>query len=185
MSGLMPILQSIQVLIIVVVSNFLWQYLSTYLKKKGENVATKEDIAAITAEIERVRQQYAEGLERLKASLDVSNRLRTSAVEKRLEKHQEAYVLWTELFWSLHNSEKLSKCIITCQDWWVKNSLYLSEEARSSFKKAYILANAFEALPKEDMDERHKLFSDIERAGDSIVRGAELPPLGEDETKKV
>lgn len=40
-------------------------------------------------------------------------------------------------------------------------------------------------LPRENVDEREKLFSDIEGAGDAIVSGAELPPLGEDETKKV
>jgi len=61
----------------------------------------------------------------------------------------------------------------------------LSPEARSAFKKAYILANTFQALPRENVDEREKLFSDIEGAGDAIVSGAELPPLGEDETKKV
>ncbi len=34
-------------------------FLGSYLRKKGENVATKEDIKDITEKIEKVRSQYS------------------------------------------------------------------------------------------------------------------------------
>jgi hypothetical protein len=47
-----------------------------YLKEKGKNLATREDIAAITAIVERIRAQAHEDTERLKADLsDVSEAL--------------------------------------------------------------------------------------------------------------
>lgn len=186
MSELLSWLQSLQVLTIVLLAHLVWRYLSTYISKKGENLATKEDIATITGEIERVRQQYTTDLERLRASLDViSGRLRTAAVEKRLDKCQEAYTLWTELFWNIHDSDKLPQTVIKCQEWWVKNNLYLGSEASAAFKKAYVLANTFQMLPREQTDERERMFRDIEATGATIVSGAELPSLGEEEGRRV
>jgi len=44
-------------------------YLGAYLKRRGENLATKEDIGEITKHIESVRHEYTERLEHLKAGL--------------------------------------------------------------------------------------------------------------------
>lgn len=46
-------------------------YLPSYIKRKGENLATKEDIADITHEEEKVRAEYAKDLEILKSDLQV------------------------------------------------------------------------------------------------------------------
>ena len=40
-------------------------YLRSYLKKKGENLATKEDVELITDKVEGVRSEYAERLKKL------------------------------------------------------------------------------------------------------------------------
>ena len=45
----------------------LKHYLPAYLSEKGKNLATKEDIAEITREVERVRHEYNAILEELKA----------------------------------------------------------------------------------------------------------------------
>ena len=37
---------------------FLKHYIPSYLNEKGKNLATREDVAAITHEVERVRLQY-------------------------------------------------------------------------------------------------------------------------------
>src|SRR5216683_2857063 len=50
----------------------LRNYLPSYLRQKGQNLATKEDIAGITASIEGVRAQYAASLEHLKQSLQAA-----------------------------------------------------------------------------------------------------------------
>ena len=47
-------------------------YLSSYLKQKGENLATKEDVGDIAHKIEAVRVQYASELEHLRTRLHVT-----------------------------------------------------------------------------------------------------------------
>lgn len=51
----------------------LWikNYFPSYFNEKGKNLATKEDIADITAEVERVRSFYASDLEKLKNSMQL------------------------------------------------------------------------------------------------------------------
>jgi hypothetical protein len=45
------------------------RYFPSYFSEKGKNLATKEDIGRITAEVERVRLRYAEDLENVKNRL--------------------------------------------------------------------------------------------------------------------
>lgn len=47
-------------------------YLSSYLTEKAKNLATKEDIAAITREVERVRAPYLALVEELKAQTSIA-----------------------------------------------------------------------------------------------------------------
>jgi len=67
----------------------LKSFVPAYLSKKAENLATREDVARITEEIERVKAQYAVVIEELKAR----HQLRLAAVDRRLEAHQRAYEL--------------------------------------------------------------------------------------------
>src|SRR5262245_8796732 len=82
----------------------LHSFLPAYTSEKGENLATKEDIADITNEIERVRSSYTEQLQGLQHRNDLlleqlrsKQQLRMAAAEKRLEAHQHAYMLCRKL----------------------------------------------------------------------------------------
>ena len=55
-------------------------YLPAYLKKKAENLATKEDIETITTQVESIKHQYSSDLESFKA-----------AIGSRLYIHQTRY----------------------------------------------------------------------------------------------
>jgi hypothetical protein len=60
----------IALLVICFLAGFITNsFLPAYFRKKGENLATKEDIAIITNKIESVKHDYAEQLEATKASL--------------------------------------------------------------------------------------------------------------------
>ncbi len=166
------------ILLIPAVSAFV----GAYLQKKGENIATKEDVENITDKIEKIRSQYNEQLEALKASLHLSNQLKLAALETRLQKHQEAYTLWLELMWSLYDEQKIGPAIIKCQNWWNENCLYLGEESRGAFKTALLLSGELRRLV--DTKERSKWYDSIADAGKKIVEGVNLPSLGESETKK-
>jgi len=104
--------------------------------------------------------------------------LRMAALEKRLAVHQEAYSLWIELKFS---QDRL-KVAAHCQEWWDKNCLYLSQDAREAFRKAYFAAFSHQMLteqrgPVEDIKKESKV---IDAAGEAIVRGASLPPIGDE-----
>lgn len=60
-------------------------YLPSYAKKKGENLATREDIADITAKIETVKHDYANQLERAKADLSAQLSMHGYRYEKEYE----------------------------------------------------------------------------------------------------
>ena len=64
---------------------FVRAYLPSYFSEKGKNLATKEDIASITHDIERVKTQYLGEIERLKSSLAAEN----LALEKRRKVYEE------------------------------------------------------------------------------------------------
>jgi hypothetical protein len=185
MQALLAVLVVFEAAALVVLGLVLRSYLPSYFSKKGENVATKEDVAAITHEIERVRQEYAAQLEVIKSSLDITNRLRSAAVEKRLEKHQEAFALWIQLLWNLHDETKIQETVGRCQEWWVNNSLYLDADSRALFKRAYLLANSFRHMRGQPVEIIEKMHADIEAAGGAIVRGAALPPMGKEESQQL
>jgi hypothetical protein len=60
-------------------------FLSSYFKEKGKNIATKEDIAYITKEIEEVKYEYTRETESLRSNL--SNQIKVSGF--RYEKEYE------------------------------------------------------------------------------------------------
>ena len=83
--------------LLILIAAGVGAFFGSYLKKKGENLATKEDIGGITKKIEAIRSEYNAQLESHKASLELSNQLKLAALDKRLQKHQEAYTLWRKL----------------------------------------------------------------------------------------
>ena len=102
-----------------------------------------------------------------------------------MQKHQEAYTLWRNLFFNLRNEKTIYKVIDDCQAWWGTNCLYLTEDARASFHSAFFLAGEFRNLSKSDPKAIKEWHFKIKEAGDKILKAVNLPSLGEDETKKV
>ena len=149
-------------------------YFGAYLREKGKNVATKEDVRDITDKIESVRLEYAQKIEALKGNYQ----LRAVALEQRLATHQKAYALWRKLLSHVHD-KKIHEVASECQEWWTNNCLYLTSEARDSFRRAIIAANdhRFYLEGRLEADKIKENFALIEKAGDKIVAGADLPPL--------
>src|SRR5882724_8673979 len=80
-------------------------YFGSYLKRKGENLATKEDIKELTHLTEQVRNEYAKVLE----NFSYENRLRLAALDRRLEAHQQAFALWYRLTNSVFKQEQVNE----------------------------------------------------------------------------
>jgi hypothetical protein len=113
--------------------------------------------------------------------------LQLAALDKRLQAHQDAFTLWHRLiFANRRDNEEFAEVVQQCQDWWQSNCLYLTAEARSAFRKAYLSAVDHNNLVNMHGDSKLIIaaWEDMERAGKIIVEGVGLPSLG-DETNKV
>jgi hypothetical protein len=179
-------------LLIGVVTLLCRSFLPAYTAKKGENLATKEDIAQITHEIERVRSSYANELKELEhrhnrilEELRSRNQLRLAALDKRLEAHQHAYMLWRKLLANLY-SDKINSIVLECQEWWQGHCLYLTPDAREAFRLAYSFAWDHRKLGRSaGVDLMKENYETIAKAGPAIVSGVELPSLGEQEAEHI
>jgi hypothetical protein len=159
---------------------FLRSYLPSYFSKKAENLATREDIAGITDEIESVKTQYAVLIEETKAK----HQLRMAALDRRLQAHQEAFTLWREILGGVH-TEEIGKVVLKCQEWWEKNCLYLEPKVRDAFVAAYSAAHSHHAYVQARADS--KILTDnweqITKFPNVLFEAIQLPPLTEAETK--
>jgi hypothetical protein len=61
------------------------KYFSNYVSEKAKNLASKEDIAEITTQIENVKSSYAHSLEKAKSELQVKSALQLAFQTKSLE----------------------------------------------------------------------------------------------------
>ena len=193
MSTLDVVLLGLNVLMAFIIALFARGFLPSYFGEKGKNLATKEDIEAITTKVEAIRAEYSRALQ-LQSHQDQRQRdhenrmhaMRLAAVDKRLEAHQQAYVLWRKLVASVHHSDRIGAVILECQAWWEKHCLYLDDEARQAFYDAYISAGAHGDLLQGDrtadaVRDARENWQHIIGAGQVIVRGAALPPLAQSE----
>ena len=159
---------------------FFKYYFSSYFTEKGKNLATSEDITAITEKIEGVRTQYATLIEELKAR----HQLRLAAVDRRLQAHQETFTLWRELLSGVHTG-KVNEVVLKCQDWWEKNCIYLEPNVREAFVSAYHAASMHKSLmlsnaEAETLTENWSLITNFPNA---VFKAVQLPALSELEVK--
>ena len=161
---------------------FVKHFLSSYLSEKGKNFATHEDIAAITDKIEAVRSQYAILAEELKAR----HQLRLAALDRRLQAHREAFMLWREVMAAAHTDD-IGKVVLKCQDWWEKNCINLEAPVREQFVSAYSAANSHNAYVRGRSDV--KLITEnwqrITAFPNVLFKAVQLPSLTELEAKQL
>jgi hypothetical protein len=173
--------------------NSLKKSVDAYSSKKGENLATKEDIGGITKIVEEIKFQN----QKLLGEAERKHSLRMAAVNKRLATHQKAYELWIKLLWSVH-SEEASKVAYECQEWWLKNNLYLEPKSREAFRHAYSAASFHKQIvdagkfaiqtgtsQPELIKNINNNFETIKRAGEIIEADVALPPLNLEENKPI
>lgn len=184
------VLGIVSVLGIGIATLFWKNYLTSYLSRKAENLATKEDIARITAITEKIRVDSELILEKFKET----SQLRLAALERRLEAHQQAYRRWGDMLDAIH-SPKLPDVINEGLTWWKSNCLYLSPTARKAFSEAWWRGRAHRNAidmwqtttdPREKEIARRKIdenWTEIRRAGDHIVQSVDLPPISGGEMK--
>lgn len=156
--------------------------LGAYVAHKGRNLATKEDIANITRKVEEVKVVFAAQLEEQAQQ----NRLRLAALDKRLEVHQQAYVLWRKLLSAVY-TDHVVDVVVECQNWWIANCIYLNAEVRDAFVTAWLAAGRHRDLLRSQGDQAavYKNWDELQACGDAVLRSAGLPGFGAHEKEQV
>lgn len=157
--------------LILIIACLISAYAGSYFRKKGENLAEKQDISEITKIVEEIKHQNNLLLEQFKGR----NQLRLAALDKRLEVHQQAYYLLDELLSSIINNKDVRNIQKKCSDWWEKHNLYLYLEARDAFRLAYM--GAPENYYELDRDQKNMVRDDLNKAFSLLQEAVELPPI--------
>lgn len=154
--------------------------LGAYLSEKGRNLATKEDLAALTKIVEDVKAPYTQLQEELKAR----HQLRMAAIDRRLQAHQESFKLWRELMAHVH-TDSVGPVVLKCQAWWEENCLYLEPDVREAFLTAYTSANHHHSYVQSRSDAAfvQANWKDIREFPEVLFKAIKLPPLSELERK--
>lgn len=83
---------NIAVLLVVGIATlFVRRYLPSYVAKKAENLATKEDIAAITEAVESVKSDHVRSVEQLKHELETAKVKIQAEIDRTSFEHQTRF----------------------------------------------------------------------------------------------
>jgi hypothetical protein len=181
----MPNFHEFWVFYIGLVSLCARPFFRSYLGKKGENLATREDTAAIARQLGEVQTVFAEKLEALaqsnRALLQRDARqhdLSMAAVDKRLEIHQEAFARLFHIYFNAHKEDASAMAEQHLQ-WWRENCLYLSEESSLAFRDACVAARMHrDMIGKIPHDALEENWASIDGAWEKIANDVKLPKIG-------
>ena len=134
-----------------------------------------------------MRQQTRVAIEAVNTQLEIARAERRSAfalaaLDKRLEIHQKAYRLWTELYWHWHDSG-VQDIALRCQEFWYDNCMYLDPASRDSFKRILFHAGTFQSY---DDTMKQKVFDQLTDVGRHLTEGVDLHFMRDSlETKRI
>lgn len=93
--------------VVAFISPLFGSFLSSYMKKKGENLATSEDIQSVTKKIEEIKSYFGNQTEELRAKLNISGKYISEFMAEKRQAYLEAYTAlsyWGELCFSFRPS---------------------------------------------------------------------------------
>lgn len=106
-----------------------------------------------------------------------------AAVEKRLDAHQHAYMLWRKLRSNVYSND-INSVVLECQERWRSNCLYLAPAAREAFRLVYCAAADHPSLLEARVSGADAIENyEVIMRGEAIVSGVDLPTLGEREAE--
>jgi hypothetical protein len=177
----MPLVDVLIFFVAFLLGLLIREFLPGYFRKKGENLATKEDIADLTKLQKGVEHQFNDLIESSKQR----HSLRLAALDTRLAAHQEAFVLWRELLANVHG-ENIGPVVLRCQEWWEQKCLYLEPDVRDAFVRAYSAASSHNGYRQARFDVKtvQNNWEEFARFPNVLFEAMQLPPLRQDDAKK-
>ncbi len=160
-------------LLLVIIVGLLAKFLHSYLSRKGENLATKQDIEELTRKVEEVRLYFTLQAE----EHSQKNRMKLAALDRRLEVHQQAYAHWWHLLHSVYTDD-VGKKVDECRAWWVEHCVYLGSEVRDAFLAALLAAQQHREILLSEREYAKTNWARVESLGRLILKDAGLPGFG-------
>lgn len=114
------------------------------------------------------------------------HQLAMAALDRRLEAHQTAYALWHHIVGAVHEANRIMEVLREADEWWRHNCLYLDAESRKALRDCIIFGSSHKDLLSGPPSEESTRFvreswAIIMKPGETLVRGAALPSLGDSE----
>lgn len=152
-----------------------------YLKKWGELRALNERFNDLRTQQNAIANDAASIKNKFDALLEAQkfqNQLRTAALERRLDAHQKAFVLWRKLMAKVHSAD-CSSAVMECQTFWEENCVFLGPETNEAFFQSFMAATVHHSMlqdrvPAKDITANWQVIS---KAAAVILREVSLPPL--------
>jgi hypothetical protein len=157
-------------------------YFRGYVGEKGKNRAAREDLGKLTQIVEDIKDTNARGLAELTESMRAHHSMRSAALEKRLEVHQDAYRMASLMFQHLYARDEGHRGFANdIRDWWISNALYLDDGPRKAFEAAWVAYMRYPVLaahnPTDDPDELVRNFAIMQALPPALERAVALPPI--------
>ena len=105
----------------------------------------------------------------------VGHQLKMAEIERRLQAHQEAFGLWSEMI-KTNDNEDFKLLHARCSSWWDNNCLYLDPNVRSEFVSSITAMKLHHDLVQRD-EPSQMTFADIEKLHKAIFEATLLPPM--------
>lgn len=135
----------IATLVLSTIGGLVGGYFGAYFRKKGENLATKDDIGAITTIVEMVKADIAKQSDEFRSELNIAANRKTKLYDIRIEILKELYVKAHNLnrayslsgiidffeFDSVHFADldsKIDKAYIEFSNFYDESSIFLPDE---------------------------------------------------------
>ncbi len=109
--------------------------------------------------------------------LERKDKYKLVAVEKRLEAHQKALRIWSELIEVIHNrsGDRKNRIIKDAKDFWFNNSIYLETETRKKFTEVIGIVSGYSDMTEayrstNDPKEKARLKKEIEKNWNELFK---------------
>ncbi|MBQ4803159.1 hypothetical protein J8L88_09890 [Aquimarina sp. MMG015] len=84
--------------LLFVIAALAWMYFQSFLKAKGKNLATKQDIADITRKVESVKLEYLRQIEDYKKDLEIRYSLEPTILKTKISVYETTTTLLKVIF---------------------------------------------------------------------------------------
>jgi len=152
-------------------------YFPKYVEEKAKNLAKKEDIEEITEKIEGVKHEYEIALQKFISR----ENLRSANFIKRMEVHQQGYVLASKLSnYADHPNQERRIVAEEFSKWRSGNRIYLDEKPSKILDEIWDRFHNQKYLNEDSASKASDNWSAMQAAVRDFRKSFRLPPINDE-----